>query len=234
MTVLRAGAWGVWQRGVRLAGARLRVRATIALTLVTLGAVAATALVLRARAPLTAPSQTLGVVFRWVVPLGAFALCSLCLGRARLDDSVWPIASQGAPRRHVVLGVLSVALATCATLAAATASLGLVLAYGHTPGLLEDLSTTAWIAALGGAAYAAWFTLGASFLRLGRGRWLPLLLDFTLGATGGVLALCWPRAHLNNLAGGESLLDLTQQTSSVLLAGVTAVVVIVAAMRGGD
>lgn len=151
-----------------------------------------------------------------------------------MDDSVWPVCAHGLARRHVVLGVTALAVGMCALLATVAVAVGLALAYGSTPGLAADLPTSAWIGALGGASYAAWFLLGSSFLRLGRGRWFPLVADFTLGGTAGIFAVVWPRAHLENLVGGEAVLDISQATSSVVLAAITAVLVIVAAMRAGD
>ncbi len=230
----RISALRSWRRGAQLATARLRWQPVVALACFTLTVVAVTAFAARGRAPIEAPGRALGVVLRWIVPLSSFAISSLCVGRARMDDSVWPVAGHGIPRRYVVLGVTSTAMLSSAVLGAMAASIALVIAYGSMPGLWSDLPTSSWIAALGGASYAAWFSLGASFMRLGRARWAPLVADFTLGATGGLLAVVWPRAHLLNLAGGDALLDLSQPTSSVLLIGMTVIVVCLAAMRAGD
>lgn len=234
MSVTRPSALDGFMRGAELARARLRLRAIGAVVLLSLAVAAVTALTARAQLPIEAPGRAIGVVLRYIVPLSAFALSSLVVGRERLDDSVWPVAAHGVPRRHAVLGALAVAIACCAVTAVLSASLALVLAYGATPGLAGDLTTSTWIAALGASAYAAWFVLGAGFFRLGRGRWVPLVLDFTFGATGGVLAVVWPRPHLVNLVGGDALLGMSQPTSSVLLAATAVVVVCLAAMRAGD
>jgi hypothetical protein len=205
-----------------------------ALVLVALSVSVVSALVLRQSDPITAPGRALGLSLRWVVPLTAFAFCALCTGRARLDDCVWPIAMHGIPKRHVALGVISVAAIGSAAIAALAGSVAIALAYGASPGWLADLTTSSWICALGGGAYAGWFMLGAGFLRLGRGRWGPLVADFTLGATTSVFALPWPRAHLVNLAGGEPVLGLGQPTSSVVLSALAVSLVCLAAMRAGD
>lgn len=234
MSAPRPTAVDGFLRGVHLARGRLRFRAVAAVVCLSLAVAAVAAAAARARLPIEAPGRAMGVVLRWIVPLSSFALTSLAVGRARLDDSVWPLAAHGVPRRHAVLGVIAVAVACCSATAALSASLALVVAYGAIPGLFGDLTTSTWIAALGASAYAGWFVLGAGFLRLGRGRWAPLLLDFTFGATAGVLAVVWPRPHLVNLLGGEALLGMSQPSSSVALAASAVVVICLAAMRAGD
>jgi hypothetical protein len=74
------------------------------------------------------------------------------------------------------------------------------------------------VGALGGAAYASWFSLGAGFGRRGGGRLVALLVDWLLGASGGVMALFAPRAHLRSLMGGAPPMDLSQRASAVALA----------------
>jgi hypothetical protein len=78
------------------------------------------------------------------------------------------------------------------------------------------------------------FTLGTAFLRLGRGRWVALIFDFIFAGGSGVVAGLGPRAHLRNLMGGESVLDLSQPQSSVWLAALAAAFALIAAMRSGD
>ncbi len=223
-----------WRRGVALALGRIRPASAALVLFLSLMVGVAFAVAARSGGLIEAPSRAVGLVLRWVVPLSAFAWCSLSLGRARLDDSVWPIAALGVPRRQVVLGVVTVTAALAAVTAVATVAVTLALAYRTMPGLVQDLATTSWVAALGASAYVGWLFLGASFWRLGRGRWVPLLLDFTLGATSGLFAVVWPRPHLVNLAGGDALLDMSQPTGSVVLAAMTVAAVSLAALRAGD
>ncbi|MBI4706080.1 MAG: hypothetical protein HY744_33720 [Deltaproteobacteria bacterium] len=187
------------------------------------------------RAPYGAPDRTLGAVLGLAVPLASFALCRLATGRARLRDSVWCAARFGTSRRLLALGLASGAAAAAALAAAAAALLGLLLAYGGNPAAMAaDAWTSGWIAALGAAAYAAWFVLAGTFGRRGGWRWAPLVLDFALGAGAGLISSPWPRAHLRNLAGGAPPLGLGQPASTALLGGTVAVLLLVAALRSGE
>ena len=218
----------------RLAVARLALRGPLWIASVALALSAVVGLAEHAAAPLDAPARALSVVLGWVVPLSCFGLVSLSTARRRLDDGLWCLATHGLGRSWLVLGlVLPVAL-LAAGLSLACAGVALSLAYQGLPGLLEDLLVSSWIAALGAAAYVAWFVLGASFLRHGRGRWLVLAADFAIGGGSGVLAVCWPRGHLRSLAGGQAVLELPQRTSSVLLGALAASLLLLAAWRAGD
>ena len=225
---------GAWVRGAGLAMSRLEWRRALSVVVTSLAVAALGALLMHNRAPLEAPGQSVGLVLRWVVPLSTFAVVSLLIGRARVDDRIWSVAAHGLPKRHLVVGLATIVIVVSAVVAVLTTAAALVVAYGSMPGLATDLATSSWIAALAGAAYAVWFILGASFLRLGRGRWVPLIADFILGESDTVLAVIWPRPHLDNLAGGAGVLDISQPTSSVLLAAMTLIVLCLAAIRAGD
>jgi hypothetical protein len=234
MAAARPKSWEAMVDGARLARGRLARRSFALVAALALVVPISYAFVARHGAPLDAPGRSLALVLGYVVPLAAFAVVSLCLGGARLDDSVWSIARHGTPRRLVALGECCAAIAVVSALSAACTAAALAAAYGGSPGLGADVLTSAWIAALGAAAYAAWFSLGAAFLRLGRGRWVPLVGDFVLGGTAGPLAIVWPRGHLDNLAGGAAPLALSQPSSSVALAGMAIVGLCLAAMRAGE
>jgi len=226
--------------GARLAVGRLACRRLVLVALLATMLTAMMALVERSHEAVDAASRMLPLAFGLVVPLSSFAVMAIATGRARLSEAVWPLARHGLRRSHVALGLLLGAQAVAAALALVAVELGLVLSHGLSGqgagpiGLARDAVTSGWIAALGAAAYVAWFGLGAAFLRLGRGRWLVLVADFLLGLGAGYFAACWPRAHLRNLIGGEPLLELSQATSSVALAAATVVVTVLAAMRSGD
>jgi hypothetical protein len=99
------------------------------------------------------------------------------------------------------------------------AALAVVVAHADgNPPLAGDLVTSGWIAALTAAAYTGWFSLGATFGRRGGGRWVPLLLDFILGAGTGLAASFLPRAHAASLLGGSGPLGMPQSSSSLVLA----------------
>ena len=219
--------------GARLGAGRLRVRASWIVALLAVLCAAALAVVHRGPEPLAAPDRALIAIFRYVIPLVAFGVVSLATARQKLALSVWCFARHGVPRQGLAFGVASAAALSSAALCWACAAVGLVVAYGGRAGLAADLLTTTPIALLGGAAYAAWFALGAAFLRAGRGKLVVLLVDFTLGAGSGVVAALFPRAHLRSLIGGERVMDLPQANSSVLLLAMTIALIAVAAQRVG-
>jgi hypothetical protein len=226
--------------GVRVALGRLLGRRLVVVALLALASAAMVALIERGYEPVGAATRGLTVVFGLVVPLASFAVLSIATGRARIGETVWPLARQGLRASHLALGLLLGAMAVAAGLAVMTVEISLVLSHGGasqgpgTLGLGRDAITSGWIAALGASAYVAWFGLGAAFFRFGRGRWISLLADFVLGAGSGYAAALWPRAQLRNLIGGEPVLALPQATSSVLLAGMIVVVTLLAALRAGD
>lgn len=219
--------------GASIAGRRLASPATYLIATVALGVSATSGLVERGASELEAPDRALGVVLRLVLPLVAFALGSIATARQRLGEATWPLARFGAPRAQVAVGMMIVTAAATALIGTAATALALVVAYGGLPGLAIDLVVSAWITALGAAAYVAWFSFGGAFLRRGRGRWLVLVADFALGGGAGAVAVCWPRAHLRSLGGGEAIAGISQADSSVLLVALTLAMTILAAMRAG-
>jgi hypothetical protein len=204
--------------GLRSAWHAVGARRAAVLLLLATGWIGTLALLARLWEPLAAPSATIEPACALVLPLSSFALVHRALRGADLADTVWAIGRHGLSRRFAALGVLvgtmllSIALFTPALLAA------LVIAYGRTPGLVRDALTTGWIAGLGAGAYAAWFGLGSSVTKHGRGRWMFLALDFVLGGGTGALAAVFPRAHMTSLLGGPAVIDLSQRASSALLA----------------
>ena len=220
--------------GARLAGAVVTWRPLLLLSSLLLLLAVAVGLIERGHDPLTAPDRTLDVLLSYALPLATFAVVGLASGRQRLDDVLWPLARFGVQRRYLLLGWALVVTLASLLLAALTVVVGVFVAYGATPGAQADALTSAWIAALGAAAYAGWFTLGATFWRRGRGRFAPLLIDLVVGTGTGVLAFPWPRAHLQNLLGNEPLLAMTQRSSSVVLLLSALVLPLLAALRCGD
>ena len=95
----------------------------------------------------------------------------------------------------------------------------------------RDALTSGWIGGLVAAAYASWFTLGATFFERGGGRWAPLLVDFVFGGGTGLVAGLLPRAHARGLLGGEGPLGFTQPESSSALLLMMVVLPVLAALR---
>ena len=125
----------------------------------------------------------------------------------------------------------SVAPPAAALVAVLCAELALAIAYAGDAGWGADALTTGWIAALAAVSYVAWFSFGATFLRLGRGRWVCLGADALFGAGTSVVALPWPRAHVASLLGQDPLMDLPQSSSSALLVGIAAILLLSTSLR---
>jgi hypothetical protein len=96
---------------------------------------------------------------------------------------------------------------------------------------LSDALTTAWIGALGGAAYAVFLSFGSLFGRAGGGRLLGLVVDFTIGAGSSAGAAPWPRAHVRSLIGGELVLGMPAWESTVLLSTLAATYFLLSVLR---
>ena len=91
------------------------------------------------------------------------------------------------------------------------------LAHGsQDPPLAVDMAASFGVCALGGGAYAAYFSVGSA---IGRGtmRGVFLALDWIVGGASGAGALIMPRGHVTSLLGGPLCADLSQRTSSLML-----------------
>jgi hypothetical protein len=158
-----------------------------------------------------------------VLPLLAYAVVGAMLDARSLAASGAPLVAFGAPPARVAAVTLGVAAAAAALMGASVAAVVAVVAHGGSappPG--RDALVSAYAGALGGAAYAAWFALGASFGRRGGGRAVLLVVDWVLGASGGAAALATPRAHVRNLLGGAPPLGWSERASAVALVAVGA------------
>ncbi len=220
--------------GASIAWARLRSRSFglsfgLALALTIVGA-----LVERHVSTFAAVDRSLGLVFSWVIPLLTLAILSVVVGPRSLRDATWPVARFGATRAACALGMIGATMLACAVASVVLSSVA--VAVGHTPSsppLAGDVLTSAWIAALTGAAYGALYSFGATLGRAGGGRSVLLALDFVLGRTelfGSIL----PRGNAANLIGVGSPLEASQRTSSILLIGVTLLVALIATWRSRD
>jgi hypothetical protein len=220
--------------GASLAVVRLRSRGFALACVLALALTGVAAFVERRVGMAGAVDRTLGVVAGWIVPIFCTGALSLLLAGRGLRESTWPAARFGAPRAAVALGSILVLAIATAAVALLLAMLGVALAHGDgAPPLLGDLLTSAWVAALGGAAYAAWLSFGASFGRVGGGRYVVLVLDFVLGGTD-LLGVVLPRGNLENLLGLGAPFDVGQRASSLLLSSLAVLVAAVASWRSRD
>jgi hypothetical protein len=118
----------------------------------------------------------------------------------------------------VVLGIIAAAALASAASGALLGALSVLLA--HTPSappLLADAFLSAWIGAITALAYTGWYTLGATFLKQGRGRFIPLVADFLIGGTAGLAGAIFPRGNAGSLLGGSAPFRLPQQASTTIL-----------------
>jgi hypothetical protein len=212
----------------RLTRGRTLLAAALALALVALTAIA------EKRAALYgAASRVLeGEVFGLILPVVLVLASRRALAPTRLDAAATPLARFGLSRRTVAFGLVMASMLGAALLASSSAALAAVLAHDPTaPAIRLDALSSAWIGALGGSAYAALFAFGASFGTHGGGRWWALAADLLLGSTSGVGALLAPRAHLENLLGGEPPMLLSQPASAACLGAIAIVFTVLALLR---
>ena len=169
-----------------------------------------------------------------VLPLLTYAIVRATFGSGSLRASTAPVVAFGAPPARAAAAAVAVAAVSCAAAGALVAAAVAFVAHGIAdPPPVRDAAASAYAGALGGVAYAAWFSLGTTFGRRGGGRALLLVLDWVLGATGGAGALVTPRGHLRNLLGGAPPMDLSQRTSAAALLVLTLLYALIAVRRAG-
>ena len=167
----------------------------------------------------SATEVALGSIFAALaLPLLCFAVAGAVLGGDSLSRSSRALVAFGVPPMRMALSTALAAIASCAVLAAVVGALVAAIAHGPgDPSIARDAFTSAWVAGLGGAAYGALFTFGASFGKHGGGRVWALVLDWVLGSGTGAAGLCTPRAHVRSLLGGDSVMTLSGRASAVAL-----------------
>jgi hypothetical protein len=219
--------------GVSVATFRLRSAALFGSYAAAIVFVAAAALLERRSAPELAVDHTLlGAVCGIAIPLLAYSAVARASNYGRLEDAAHALARHGANRKAVVLGVVVATGARVAVVAAGIAAMAVFVAGGRADrAAFGDAFTSAWVAALGGAAYVAWFALGSSFGRAGRGRTVCLATDWVLGSATSAIALPWPRAHLRSLMGGAPVFDLSGRENTAALYVLAAVYLLACASR---
>jgi hypothetical protein len=166
------------------------------------------------------------------VPLVTYILVGAAVASQSLRGSTSPLVSFGAAPLRAALATLAVAVVLSAAASAILGAAVALLAHGQAdPPPVRDAVVSAYAGALGGAAYAAWFGLGASFGKRGGGRSVFLALDWILGASSGAGAVITPRAHLRNLLGGAPPMELSQRASSAALVLLTVLFALLALRR---
>jgi hypothetical protein len=213
-----AGLWASILFGFGMAKHRLLRRRAALLALLALALTVSGAVVERRFGSAGAVDRALESTFRLVIPLLTFAIVAEASERARLREAAWPAARYGALHRDVVLGIVAAAALASTASGAVLAALSVILA--HTPAappLLADALLSAWIGAITALAYTGWYALGATFLKQGRGRFIPLIVDFIIGGSAGFAGAIFPRGHAGNLLGGPAPLRLPQQASTAIL-----------------
>jgi hypothetical protein len=225
--------------GVRLgfvtAAQRLQSRATLLLVVLSLALVISGGIIERHVTMSRAVDRSLSSTFRLVLPLYCFAIATAACHRLGLREAAWSVARFGAARRDVALGII-LSVVAWSTLGGVVLSIAAVLsAYGSSSRpLLIELFSSGWIGGLVAAAYASWFAVGSTFFDRGRGRWVPLVLDFFLGSGTGAIAAFFPRSHARGLLGDIGPTHFSQPQSCVALFVMLVVLLSFATMRSRD
>jgi hypothetical protein len=183
-------------------------------------------------APNGADHVLVGAFGALVVPLLAYAIVGGAIAGGSLRASVAPTVAFGAPPARSAAVTVVFAALTAACLSAGLGALLAALAHGvDDPPVARDALISAYAGALGGAAYAALFALGASFGRRGGGRAVLLIADWILGSNSTALALLTPRAHLRNVLGGAPPWGLGERGSAIALVALAVLFASVAVRR---
>jgi hypothetical protein len=208
-----------FEAGLETARTRLGGRGAYALLAVAVGVVAAAAWIERREDSSIAADVVLaGVVFGWTIPLTAYAAVARACRNGRLDDAVAGLARHGASRRGAVAGLVASTAGAVGAAGSLLAVLGVLISRGFGSGGFADAVASAWIGALGGAAYVAWFALASLVGRRGGGRGVAFVIDAVVGGVATSAAIPWPRAHLRSLVGGALVPGLSEWQSAVVLA----------------
>jgi hypothetical protein len=167
-----------------------------------------------------------------VLPLLTYALVGAAVGARSLASAVAPLVAFGAPPARASAVALIVGAAACTVAGGLLAAVVDLWAHGSAdPPLGRDAIASAYSGGLGGAAYAAWFALGASFGKRGGGRLVLLVADWVLGSSDGAAALFTPRGHVRNLLGGTALMELPERASACALVALAVACALIAIRR---
>ena len=170
-----------------------------------------------------------------VLPLLAYTLVGAVVGaRGALGAATAQLVMFGASPARAAGVTAGIAVAGCAGMGAVLAAVVAVVAHGASdPPVAGDALASAYAGGLGGAAYAAWFLVGATLGKRGGGRTVLLVADWVLGVGHGALAVVAPRAHVRGLLGGLGPMEWSGRASAAALV-VIAVGCLAFAVRRGS
>ena len=225
-----------------LAGANLGIGRALAprLLLAMLAAFVVTVLLAlaekRASLPDAATRALLGAAFGLVIPVFALFSTGVVLAGARLDDATTPLALLGAPRKAAALGLSFSVAAESALAASIIALLTTLVAHDPlAPPVVTDMVSAAWIGALTACAYSGLFTFGSTWGARGGGRAALFMADWVLGGANSLGNVILPRAHTQNLLGGEPPFlfshGLSQGASALVLGAIACALTLAAVAR---
>ena len=148
-----------------------------------------------------------------LVPIESLLLGHLMI--ANQPDAVEGMARYGTNRRFLAISRLLIVSAMNGALAAISAVVALSAASsGWSAPTIGDLVQAFWIVGLGGMVYGA---IVGAFGRASIWRWAFVVADFLMGGTSRAISLPFPRAHIHNLLGAASAIDLPQRESCIIL-----------------
>lgn len=167
-----------------------------------------------------------------VLPLSAYGIVSAVFAGTGMRASQRGIVALGARPSRAALASVIVATATSALAVGVMAVLVCSIAHGPADApLVRDAPITFGVAALSGAAYAAFFCVGSG---IGRGamRSVFLVLDLLLGVSSGVGSVFVPRGHVTSLFGGGACFELSRRASSGCLFAILAISLLATVLLG--
>jgi hypothetical protein len=219
---------------VGLHGSLQRVQHPLLAAGVFLGAVLAVlvALIERRLGPGAVDRTLTGITFGLALPLAVLGVVTRTCRALRLDQAFSELARHGADRRGLALGQSVAGAAIGAVIGTFLGAVSVLAARRvQDPALLHDICATATVGALAGAVYACWFLAASTWGKRGAGRIVFLVLDWTLGSSSSTLAVPFPRGHILNLLGASPPLGLSPAASTVILVGLTFLVLALAISR---
>ena len=164
------------------------------------------------------------------MPLVVFAVFGLVCPEGTVVAAARPLVFLGAPARRAAVSIMLTVALVSAVVCAALGAAVVAIAHGpKDPSLGADLLTTAAVGALGGAAYAGYFSFGSAYFGA-HARGIFLVMDVMLGGFG-VGAVLTPRAHVRALFGGDLAGRLSPRGSYLALAVMLVLFLLLSTLR---
>ena len=163
-----------------------------------------------------AVQESLAFLISYLGPVWSLLVCRALCADSVLGGTIEPLARFGANRRVLSATRGALVALVSAILGGISAALVVLTLRGVCRTALEEMGTAMWISALGGAAYGGILS-ALSEARRAWLLWIFVLTDFALGGTSLGVSAPFPHAHLRNLLGAASAIDLSQQVSCIFL-----------------